>query len=109
MNTRFLVTTKRWFGGGADLNPPIPYDTDTADFHAAFRQACEAHDADYYPRFKKWADDYFFIPHRGVHRGVGGIFYDHLEGAFDANFAFTKDVGEEIGRASWRERLCQDV
>src|SRR3546814_561244 len=85
MNTRFLVTTKRWFGGGADLNPPIPYDTDTADFHAAFRQACEAHDADYYPRFKKWADDYFFIPHRGVHRGVGGIFYDHLEGAFDAN------------------------
>src|SRR3546814_7141813 len=78
MNTRFLVTTKRWFGGGADLNPPIPYDTDTADFHAAFRQACEAHDADYYPRFKKWADDYFFIPHRGVHRGVGGIFYDHL-------------------------------
>src|SRR3546814_3601466 len=53
-----------------------------------------AHDADYYPRFKKWADDYFFIPHRGVHRGVGGIFYDHLEGAFDANFAFTKDVGE---------------
>src|SRR3546814_1890396 len=90
MNTRFLVTTKRWFGGGADLNPPIPYDTDTADFHAAFRQACEAHDADYYPRFKKWADDYFFIPHRGVHRGVGGIFYDHLEGAFDANFALDR-------------------
>src|SRR3546814_4568982 len=99
MNTRFLVTTKRWFGGGADLNPPIPDDTDTADFHAAFRQACEAHDADYYPRFKKWADDYFFIPHRGVHRGVGGIFYDHLEGAFDANFAFTKDVGEAFLRS----------
>lgn len=94
MNTRFLVTTKRWFGGGADLNPPLPHDVDTADFHAAFKAACDAHDADYYPRFKKWADDYFFIPHRGVHRGVGGIFYDHLEGEFDANFAFTRDVGE---------------
>ena len=93
MNTRFLVTTKRWFGGGADLNPPIPYAEDTADFHAAMRGACDAHDADYYPRFKEWADDYFFIPHRGVHRGVGGIFYDHLEGDFDANFAFTRDVG----------------
>lgn len=94
MNTRFLVTTKRWFGGGSDLNPPIPYDNDTADFHDAFRQACDAHDGSHYPRFKKWADDYFFIPHRGVHRGVGGIFYDHLEGDFDTNFAFTRDVGE---------------
>ncbi len=94
MNTRFLVTQKRWFGGGADLNPPLPYDEDTADFHAAFKAACDPHGADYYDRFKKWADDYFFIPHRGVHRGVGGIFYDHLEGDFDANFAFTRAVGE---------------
>ncbi|HMT43068.1 MAG TPA: oxygen-dependent coproporphyrinogen oxidase [Chakrabartia sp.] len=94
MNTRFLVTQKRWFGGGADLNPPLPYDDDTADFHAAFKAACDPHGADYYDRFKKWADDYFFIPHRGVHRGVGGIFYDHLEGDFDANFAFTRAVGE---------------
>jgi coproporphyrinogen III oxidase len=94
MNTRFLVTGKRWFGGGADLNPPIPYAEDTSDFHAAFKAACDAHDPDYYPRFKKWADEYFFIPHRGVHRGVGGIFYDHLEGDFDANFAFTRSVGE---------------
>jgi coproporphyrinogen III oxidase len=94
MNTRFLVTGKRWFGGGADLNPPIPYAEDTSDFHAAFKAACDAHDPDYYPRFKKWADEYFFIPHRGVHRGVGGIFYDHLEGDFDANFAFTRAVGE---------------
>lgn len=94
MNTRFLVTTRRWFGGGADLNPPIPYESDTADFHDAFRRACDAHHAGHYPKFKKWADDYFFIPHRGVHRGVGGIFYDHLEGDFDANFAFTRDVGE---------------
>ncbi len=94
MNTRFLVTTKRWFGGGADLNPPLPVEQDTADFHARLRRACEAHDPDYYPRFSKWADDYFFIPHRGVHRGVGGIFYDHLEGEFDAGLAFTRDVGE---------------
>jgi coproporphyrinogen III oxidase len=94
MNTRFLVTQKRWFGGGADLNPPLPYDEDTADFHAAMQGACDPHGADYYERYKKWADDYFYIPHRGVHRGVGGIFYDHLEGDFDANFAFTRAVGE---------------
>ncbi|MES2057538.1 MAG: oxygen-dependent coproporphyrinogen oxidase [Pseudomonadota bacterium] len=93
MNTRFLATTKRWFGGGADLNPPLPREEDTADFHATLKTACDAHDASHYPRFKKWADDYFYIPHRGVHRGVGGIFYDHLEGDFAANFAFTQDVG----------------
>ena len=93
MNTRFLVTTKRWFGGGADLNPPIPNDLDTADFHAALKAACDAHDPAHYPRFRKWADDYFYIPHRKVHRGVGGIFYDHLEGDFAADFAFTQDVG----------------
>ncbi|MCH4150363.1 MAG: oxygen-dependent coproporphyrinogen oxidase [Sphingobium sp.] len=98
MNTRFLVTTKRWFGGGADLNPPIPYDQDTSDFHAELRAACDNHHSTYYDRFKKWADDYFYIPHRKVHRGVGGIFYDHLEctddAAFDAHFAFTRAVGE---------------
>lgn len=94
MNTRFLVTTKRWFGGGADLNPPIPYAEDTAHFHDVLKLACDAHDADYYPRFSKWADEYFYIPHRKVHRGVGGIFYDHLEGDFEANFAFTRAVGE---------------
>ncbi len=94
MNTRFLTTQKRWFGGGADLNPPIPYAEDTAAFHARLKAACDAHGADYYDRFKKWADEYFWIPHREVHRGVGGIFYDHLEGDFDANFAFTRDVGD---------------
>jgi coproporphyrinogen III oxidase len=98
MNTRFLVTQKRWFGGGADLNPPMPKAADTADFHARLKTACDAHGADYYERFKKWADDYFWIPHRNVHRGVGGIFYDHLDcendAQFDANFAFTRAVGE---------------
>lgn len=94
MNTRFLVTTKRWFGGGADLNPPLPVEQDTADFHATLQAACDAHDPAHYPRFRQWADDYFYIPHRQVHRGVGGIFYDHLEGDFDANLAFTRAVGE---------------
>ena len=95
MNTRFLVTTKRWFGGGADLNPPLPIAEDTEAFHAALRAACEAHPGvGDYPRFKAWADDYFWLPHRKVHRGVGGIFYDHLEGDFDASLAFTRAVGE---------------
>ena len=94
MNTRFLTTTKRWFGGGADLNPAIPYSEDTDAFHARFRAACAAHDPTFYPRFSQWAEDYFWIPHRDVPRGVGGIFYDHLEGHFDAHFAFTRDVGE---------------
>jgi coproporphyrinogen III oxidase len=98
MNTRFLTTQKAWFGGGADLNPPIPYEEDTAAFHAAFRAACAAHNPTWYDRFAKWADEYFFIPHRGVARGVGGIFYDHLECTgepeFARHFAFTRDVGE---------------
>ncbi|QJQ32528.1 oxygen-dependent coproporphyrinogen oxidase [Sphingomonas lacunae] len=98
MNTRFLVTTKRWFGGGADLNPPIPYAEDTEAFHAQFRAACQPYGPDVYERYAKWADDYFFIPHRGVARGVGGIFYDHLEvdneAMFERNFGFTRAVGE---------------
>ena len=109
MNTRFLRTTKQWFGGGADLNPPLPVEKDTADFHARLRSACEAHDPAYYPRFKQWADDYFYIPHRKVHRGVGGIFFDHLEGEFDEAFAFTRDVGEaflDIYPAIVRRRMA---
>jgi coproporphyrinogen III oxidase len=101
MNTRFLATTKRWFGGGADLNPAIPYKDDTEAFHARLRAACAAHDPTFYPKFSKWAEDYFYLPHRSVSRGVGGIFYDHLDchepgkgPTFDENFAFTRDVGE---------------
>jgi len=93
-NTRFLTTTKRWFGGGADLNPAIPYPEDSEAFHARLRAACAAHDPTFYPRFSKWAEEYFWLPHRGVARGAGGIFYDQLEGHFDAHFAFTRDVGE---------------
>ena len=94
MNCRFLRTTTQWFGGGADLNPPLPVEGDTADFHAAMKAACDAHDPGYYPRFKEWADEYFYIPHRQMHRGVGGIFFDHLESGFDDDFAFVRDVSE---------------
>ncbi len=94
MNTRFITTTRRWFGGGADLNPAIPRKQDTDAFHARLRAACAAHDPTFYPRFSKWAEEYFWLPHRQVSRGVGGIFYDHLEGHFDAHFAFTREVGE---------------
>ncbi len=94
MNTRHIVTSKAWFGGGADLNPMFPDEADTAAFHAAFQAACDRHDPEYYPRFKAWCDEYFFIKHRGEARGVGGIFFDYLDsGDWEADFAFTRDVG----------------
>ena len=95
MNTRFIVTSKAWFGGGGDLTPMYPDDSDTAIFHAAFKSACDAHDPEYYPKFKKWCDEYFYLPHRDEARGVGGIFYDYVDsGDWDADFAFTQDVGK---------------
>jgi coproporphyrinogen III oxidase len=95
MNTRHIVTTKGWFGGGADLTPMVPDDADTADFHAALKQACDAHDAGYYPRFKAWCDEYFFLKHRNEPRGVGGIFFDYLDsGDWQADFAFARAIGE---------------
>ena len=94
MNTRHIVTTKSWFGGGADLTPMVADDDDTAEFHGALRSACDAHDPAYYGKFKKWADEYFYLPHRDEPRGVGGIFYDSLDsGDWAADFAFTRDVG----------------
>ncbi len=94
MNTRHIVTTKGWFGGGADLTPMYPDDKDTADFHAALKAACDGHDPEYYARFKKWCDEYFFLPHRDEPRGVGGIFYDYVDsGDWQADLAFTQDVG----------------
>ena len=97
-NTRMLVTTQGWFGGGGDLTPmrldAAEAVADAADFHAALRAACDRHDPDHYPRFKAWCDRYFFLPHRGEPRGAGGIFYDHFfSGDAAADFAFTQDVG----------------
>ena len=94
MNTRFVVTTKAWFGGGADLTPMAPVEQDTRDFHAALEAACAGHAPDSYPRFKKWCDEYFFLKHRNEPRGVGGIFYDYLENDWERDFAFTRAVGE---------------
>lgn len=95
MNTRMFWTPGAWwFGGGSDLNPCIEYDEDTAAFHATQKLHCDKHDADYYPRFKKWADEYFYVPHRNRARGVGGIFFDdHNSGDWEKDFAFTQDAG----------------
>jgi coproporphyrinogen III oxidase len=95
MNTRHIVTTKSWFGGGADLTPMVPDDADTRDFHAALEAACDAHDPGYYKRFKQWCDEYFFLKHRNEPRGVGGIFFDYVDsGDWERDFAFTQSVGE---------------
>jgi coproporphyrinogen III oxidase len=105
MNTRFVVTTKSWFGGGADLTPVLERrrtqdDADTADFHAACKAACDAHaSVAPYEKFRKWCDDYFYLKHRKEPRGVGGIFYDWLDsGDWNADFAFTQEVGRAFAK-----------
>jgi coproporphyrinogen III oxidase len=114
MNTRFICTTKSWFGGGADLTPLLSVDRtedapDAQAFHAALKAACDAFDPDWHPRYKAWCDEYFFLPHRNEPRGVGGIFYDHHDtGDFDRDFAFTRKVGEaflEVYPAIVRRRM----
>jgi coproporphyrinogen III oxidase len=94
MNTRFIVTSKSWFGGGADLTPMKPVEEDTETFHAGMRGACDRHECADYPRYKEWCDEYFYLKHRNEPRGIGGIFFDSLaSGDWDADFAFVRDVG----------------
>jgi coproporphyrinogen III oxidase len=100
MNTRFIATTKTWFGGGGDLTPLLGYQRqqdfpDAIDFHAAYQRACDAHHPDWHAKYKAWCDEYFFLPHRNEPRGIGGIFYDHHDsGDWSKDFAFTQDVGK---------------
>lgn len=99
MNTRMIVTQNCWFGGGADLTPTFPDDAQTDQFHQAFERACQPYHPDYYPQFKEWCDQYFYLPHRQEPRGVGGIFYDNLDnGDWQQDFAFTQDVGRAFLR-----------
>lgn len=99
MNTRQIITQKGWFGGGADLNPIYADDKDTKDFHAAMQKACDKQNPEYYPLYKKACDDYFFLPHRNEHRGVGGIFVDYLNsGDWHNDFSFIQDIGREFLR-----------
>jgi coproporphyrinogen III oxidase len=95
MNTRHIVTSQAWFGGGTDLTPMQPDEADAKAFHAGLKSACDRHDPAYYPRFKAWCDEYFYLKHREEPRGIGGIFFDNLDsGDWEKDFAFVQDVGE---------------
>jgi coproporphyrinogen III oxidase len=121
MNTRFVVTTKAWFGGGGDLTPLLAQrrqqsDPDARDFHAAMKAACDAHAAVApYEKYKSWCDEYFFLKHRNEPRGIGGIFYDwHDSGDWEADFAFSREVGSaflrvypELVRRNWATRWSE--
>lgn len=95
MNTRYIVTSKEWFGGGADLTPTFPYSEDSEHFHKTLKAACDKFDLNYYPKYKTWCDEYFFLKHRNEPRGIGGIFYDYLNsGDWDQDFDFTREIGK---------------
>jgi coproporphyrinogen III oxidase len=110
-NFRYLEKgDAQWFGGGADLTPSYPYPEDCTHFHRTLKDACDSHDPEYYPRFKKWCDEYFTIRHRKEMRGVGGVFFDYLEGDLDAIFAFVQSVGDAFLPAYVPivERRCEE-
>ncbi len=116
MNTRYICTTQGWFGGGADLTPLLAEQRtqdapDSLAFHGALKAACDAHDPDWFGKYKAWCDEYFFLPHRDEPRGTGGIFYDrHDSGDWDRDFAFTQDVGKafaDIYPQIVRQRMTQ--
>ena len=97
MNTRFVITSKAWFGGGGDLTPLKPAPKQANTFHADLKACCDRHHPDYYPKYKQWCDDYFYLKHRDEPRGAGGIFYDYLDsGDSEADFSFTRDVGSSF-------------
>jgi len=121
MNTRFIATRKTWFGGGADLTPLLGYQRqqdfpDAVAFHAAMKTACDLHDPEWHAKYRQWCDEYFFLPHRGEMRGIGGIFYDHHDsGDWARDFAFTRDVGEafldiypQLARGRMYERWTEE-
>lgn len=98
MNLRYLELGggDAWFGGGADLTPFYPYREDVEHFHRVLKNVCDRHDTTYYPRFKRWCDEYFFLKHRNEGRGVGGIFFDYLRGDLEKLFSFVQDVGRSF-------------
>ena len=96
-NLRYIERGDRsWFGGGSDLTPTYPEEEDARAFHRRWKAVCDRHDPTFYPRFKRWCDEYFYLPHRGEMRGIGGIFFDDLGGDLDRTFAFVRDCGESI-------------
>ncbi|MEM7618749.1 MAG: oxygen-dependent coproporphyrinogen oxidase [Pseudomonadota bacterium] len=98
MNTRMIVTSKGWFGGGMDLTPMIPNEQNKKDFHQANKECCNRHEVANYDELKEWCDKYFYLPHREEARGDGGIFYDYFEHDWQSDFDFTQDVGKTFNR-----------
>ena len=92
-NTRYICTTQNWFGGGMDITPTIKDDNEKNKFHRSLKKMCDRHNKNYYKKYKKWCDEYFYLPHRSETRGIGGIFFDYKKDNFEKDFKFTRDVG----------------
>jgi coproporphyrinogen III oxidase len=92
-NTRYICTTQDWFGGGIDVTPSIKDENEKKEFHKILKKMCERHNKNYYAKYKKWCDEYFYLPHRKETRGIGGIFFDYKKNNFEKDFKFTRDIG----------------